>query len=90
MVITSGFVSVELPMDSEEADKENNRPGGKTLLYVFGRGDSIGGCTVVGDLRWAGAYGVQADFVARTHCSVEIIMTEDIEVPSMSWPQFYI
>ena len=35
---------------------------------------------VVGDLRWAGAYGVNADFVARTHCSVEFISTEDIMV----------
>ena len=42
--------------------------------------DSLGGCTVVGDLRWTGAYGVQADVVARTHCSVEIIKTEDISV----------
>jgi hypothetical protein len=38
MVITSGFVDVELPMDSEEADEENSRKNGKTLLYVFGRG----------------------------------------------------
>jgi hypothetical protein len=38
MVIISGQVGVELPMDSAEADEENNKPGGKTLLYVFGRG----------------------------------------------------
>ncbi len=37
MVITSGFVNVELPMDSEEADEEN-RSYGLTHLYVFGRG----------------------------------------------------
>ena len=80
MVITSGYVGVELPMDSEEADIKNKKPDGKTLLYVFGRGDSIGGCALVGDFRWAGAYEVQADFVARTHCSVEIIKTEEIEV----------
>ncbi len=35
---------------------------------------------MVGDRRWAGAYGVQADFVAMSHCSVEIIKTEDIMV----------
>ena len=40
----------------------------------------IGGTTVVNDLRWAGSYGVQADFIARSHCSVEIIKTEDIMV----------
>ncbi len=38
MVITSGFVGVELPMDSAEADEENNKPGGRTLLYVLTRG----------------------------------------------------
>jgi hypothetical protein len=38
MVIISGQVGVELPMDSAEADEENNKPEGKTLLYVFGRG----------------------------------------------------
>jgi hypothetical protein len=38
MVITSGYVNVELPMDSEEADEENRTDDGKTLLYVFGRG----------------------------------------------------
>ncbi len=38
MVITSGFVNVELPMDSDEADAENSKPNGRTLLYVFGRG----------------------------------------------------
>ncbi len=35
---------------------------------------------VVGDPRWAGTFGVAADFVAKTHCSVEVITSEDIEV----------
>ena len=48
-------------------------------MYAF-RSDSIGGGSVIDDLRWAGAFGVQADFVARSHCSVEIIKTEDIMV----------
>jgi hypothetical protein len=39
----------------------------------------------VNDLRWAGAFGVQADFIARTHCSVEIIKTEEI----MVWPRMF-
>jgi hypothetical protein len=34
----------------------------------------------VGDERWAGAYGVKADFIARSHCSLEFIKTEDIQV----------
>ena len=31
-------VGAEIPMDSDEADEENNRKDGKTLLYVFERG----------------------------------------------------
>ncbi len=42
--------------------------------------DTLGGGTVAGDLRWTGVYGVQADIVARTHCSVELIKTDDIKV----------
>jgi hypothetical protein len=38
MVIKAGQVGVELPMDSEEADSENSKQDGRTLLYVFGRG----------------------------------------------------
>ncbi len=51
--------------------------------------DSLGGCTVVGDMRWTGACGVQADVVARTHCSVEIIKTEDIRVSLPSGPELF-
>ena len=35
-----GQVGVELPMDSEEAAEENSKSGGKTLLYVLGRGSA--------------------------------------------------
>jgi hypothetical protein len=38
MVITSGSVGIELPMDSIEADEENSKPNGTTLLYILGRG----------------------------------------------------
>ena len=38
MVITSGYVNVELPLDSDEADEEHRREDGLTHLYVFGRG----------------------------------------------------
>ena len=34
----------------------------------------------MGDPRWAGSFGVNVDFVARSHCSVEMIMLEDIQV----------
>jgi hypothetical protein len=49
------------------------------LDFIFCR-DSFGGGTLVGDMRWAGAYGIQADFVALSHCSIEIIKTADIQV----------
>ncbi len=42
--------------------------------------DCIGDGSVVGDTRWAGSFGVQADFIARTHCSIGIIKLEDIQV----------
>jgi hypothetical protein len=38
MVITSGSVGIELPMDSTEADEENSKPNGNTLLFILGRG----------------------------------------------------
>ena len=42
--------------------------------------DSIGSSCVVGDHRWAGTYGVQADFIAKSHCSVEFVTKEAINV----------
>ena len=41
---------------------------------------AIGASVVVGDLRWGGSFGVNVDFVARTHCSVELIPTKAIFV----------
>ena len=35
---------------------------------------------MAGDSRWAGSYGVNVDFVARSHCSVAFIALEDIQV----------
>ena len=42
--------------------------------------DSVGASAIAGDLRWAGSFGVNIDFVARSHCSVEIILLEDMIV----------
>jgi hypothetical protein len=42
--------------------------------------DSIGDAAIAGDLRWSGALGVNVDMVARSHCSVEMIMLEDLQV----------
>jgi hypothetical protein len=41
--------------------------------------DSLGDSAIAGDLRWAGSFGVNIDFVARSHCSVEFILIEDIQ-----------
>jgi hypothetical protein len=46
---------------------------------VFCR-DSIGDTSIAGDMRWGGSFGVNIDFVARSHCSVEFILMEDMEV----------
>ena len=42
--------------------------------------DSIGSSVVVDDTRWAGSYGVDADFIARSHVSVEYISKQEINV----------
>ncbi len=42
--------------------------------------DCIGDCSLAGDPRWAGTFGVNLDFVARCHCSVEFISVEDMQV----------
>jgi hypothetical protein len=48
--------------------------------FFFPIRDCFGGGTLVNDLRWAGSYGIQADFVAMSHCSIDIIKTSDIQV----------
>jgi hypothetical protein len=52
----------------------------------------MGDCAVAGDLRWSGAYGVDVDFVARSHCSVAIIPIEDIlvRIPSFSIDKLFL
>jgi hypothetical protein len=42
--------------------------------------DSIGDAAIAGDKRWSGAFGVNVDMVARSHCSVEMILLEDLQV----------
>jgi hypothetical protein len=44
--------------------------------------ESIGSSCVLGDDRWAGSYGVSADYIAVTHCSAEFIPLEEINVSS--------
>ncbi len=40
----------------------------------------IGSDVVVGDTRWAGAWGLRADFIAKTTCSVLFVSAEDVKV----------
>jgi hypothetical protein len=42
--------------------------------------EPIGSSTVIGDCRWAGDYGVDADYIAMTHCSTEFIPLDEIQV----------
>jgi hypothetical protein len=49
-------------------------------LIQFDRSDTIGGSAVVGNPHWSGTYGVNVDYVALTHCSVEAIDLVDIKV----------
>jgi hypothetical protein len=53
---------------------------GVSKFYLLNGRDSIGASAITGDLRWAGSFGVNIDFVARSHCSVEIILLEDMIV----------
>mmetsp|Transcript_30427 Transcript_30427/g.80910 ORF Transcript_30427/g.80910 Transcript_30427/m.80910 type:complete len:324 (-) Transcript_30427:669-1640(-) len=78
MVVHSGQVRLELPLDSAEADAErkHNR---STTLVVLNPGDSFGDTSVLGDSSWAGKYGVSVDFVAHTHCAVTFVSAKDIE-----------
>jgi hypothetical protein len=46
---------------------------------VFGR-DVIGSDFVIGDERWGGAWGLRADFIAKTACSILWIPAADILV----------
>ncbi len=49
-------------------------------IWLCPHRDTIGDSAIIGDYRWAGTFGVQADFVATTHCSVAFISTQDIQV----------
>ena len=50
-----------------------------TMVSSLGS-EPIGSSSVIGDTRWAGDYGVNADYIAVTHCSAEFIPLEEILV----------
>jgi hypothetical protein len=42
--------------------------------------DVFGDTAILGDRRWAGAYGIDADFIAGEHCSIARIHKTHIQV----------
>ena len=42
--------------------------------------DVVGENSVLGDVRWAGAWGIQADFIAKTPCSIMCIDKQEVLV----------
>ena len=42
--------------------------------------DVFGETAILGDRRWAGAYGIDADFIAGDHCAIAQIHTRHIQV----------
>ena len=49
------------------------------LSSEIGR-DVIGSDVVIGDTRWAGAWGLRADFIAKTTCSILFVAVGDVMV----------
>ena len=49
--------------------------------------DVFGDTTVIGDQRWGGSYGVDADFIAGEQCSVAWIWTHHIQVAT--WREIF-
>jgi hypothetical protein len=45
----------------------------------------IGENSVLGDVRWAGAFGIQADFIAKTPCSIMCVDKRDVLVRTPNW-----
>uniref|UniRef100_A0A7S0MJ71 Cyclic nucleotide-binding domain-containing protein n=1 Tax=Cryptomonas curvata TaxID=233186 RepID=A0A7S0MJ71_9CRYP len=77
MIIASGHVEVHLPLSSTSQQEGARR--GATRLRIFKRGDVFGDTAILGDRRWAGAYGIDADFIAGEHCSIARIHKTHIQ-----------
>eukprot|EP00291_Cryptomonas_curvata_P002053 CAMPEP_0172195926 /NCGR_PEP_ID=MMETSP1050-20130122/26503_1 /TAXON_ID=233186 /ORGANISM="Cryptomonas curvata, Strain CCAP979/52" /LENGTH=340 /DNA_ID=CAMNT_0012872091 /DNA_START=847 /DNA_END=1869 /DNA_ORIENTATION=+ len=58
---------------------ENGVQDNFTLLRLITRGDVVGEGCIIGDRRWTGSYGVDADVVARVNCSFLCVSTQDIQ-----------
>ena len=44
---------------------------------------------MLGDIRWGGSWGIQADFVAKTPCSIMCIDVVEIMVTTQSAFQYF-
>ena len=75
MLIVSGSVKILLPGTPNTVEK--NQPG---HLLTIGPGGSIGDNSILGDTRWSGLYGIDADFVANENCKICYIRAKDILV----------
>lgn len=65
----------DFPMQFTECSE-----GGVMICFVCS--SSIGANSLLGDPRWAGLYGVEADFVAQEHCKICCIGAESVQVRS--------
>ena len=41
---------------------------------------SIGNNSILGDIRWAGYYGVDADYIASDNCKICSFLASDVKV----------
>ncbi len=44
------------------------------------RRGSIGDNSILGDHRWGGLFGVDADFVANENCKIACVLSADVRV----------
>ncbi len=72
IIVTAGRIGMFL------AKPEYEDPGPKDCLHVLQYGDGFGDASVLGDQRWASAYGVHADFIAMEDAQITYIYTADV------------
>eukprot|EP00291_Cryptomonas_curvata_P028662 CAMPEP_0172213196 /NCGR_PEP_ID=MMETSP1050-20130122/37453_1 /TAXON_ID=233186 /ORGANISM="Cryptomonas curvata, Strain CCAP979/52" /LENGTH=575 /DNA_ID=CAMNT_0012893991 /DNA_START=16 /DNA_END=1739 /DNA_ORIENTATION=+ len=80
ITILSGRVSLSAPAP------KNEPPGRRSILGILFSGDGIGDLSVLGDQRWAGGYGIDADFIALENTHVAFVETREIKEVLRSFP----
>ena len=53
--------------------------------FLLGHSAAIGSNSILGDTRWAGYYGVEADFIAADNCKICSFLASDIKVLMIMW-----